>query len=230
MPVDEHFSGRNDRYLLGLLVARRQRVALVLGGQNRWHRAGPSQFAPLEFVGSNVARSETPGSVADELARRVVGVPCRLVSSRHTYGSTAQHAIDRLAPLPDESPHPLLRLVRGVPEDRGVAERQVGLAPLTVCMYHAAVDGELVPGTQTGGLVWMPLDALRSVVRGLPFGEMLMLDGVEWIPNPLAPPPDETAVIYCPSEYGERFLLRVAAKYGHEAVLSSEEAANGTGA
>jgi hypothetical protein len=35
------------------------------------------------------------------------------------------------------------------------------------------------------------------------------------------PPPN--AVVYLPADYGERYLLRVAAKYGRHALLGGED-------
>jgi hypothetical protein len=59
-------------------------------------------------------------------------------------------------------------------------------------------------------------------VRGVPLGALLGLargsarlaPGVSW---------PEEALVYLPAEYGERFLLRVAAKYGHHALFEGED-------
>jgi len=81
---------------------------------------------------------------------------------------------------------------------------------------------EARPGDGHGGLLWLPFAPLRAVVRGLPLADVLAVGGVEFAPAPDPAPPAD-ALIYLPNEYGERYLLRVVAKYGLRAISGGGE-------
>jgi hypothetical protein len=71
------------------------------------------------------------------------------------------------------------------------------------------------------GLLWLGPGALRAAVRGMPLADLLAMRSVEYEPSKQDTPPDDM-LVFVPSEYGERYLLRVAAKYGPEAVFGEE--------
>lgn len=117
-----------------------------------------------------------------------------------------------------------LRLVPADPE-RGTVVRRVAVE-----VYRATIDGthtaELEPRDDCAGVLLIAWQALRQVVRGLPLADLLARDDVTLHLRPnIALPPE--ALVYLTAEYGERALLRVAAKYGVRAL--GKELDDGTG-
>lgn len=206
--------------LLGLIVARRDRIALLLGEPARWRSVPGCTFVPLELPGGELAEDEALTVALDRIARIQLGCAATPRASQHTYGATPAHAVDRLAPRAEETPPPLLRLERWRPSDA-----DVGVPPLrrvVIAAYRATLAGEPVAGGGSAGLLWLSLAALRSIVRGLPLGALLEQtgDGARLAPGIIWP---ENALVYLPAEYGERFLPRVAAKYGPQALFEGED-------
>ena len=204
-------------HLLGLIVTASERIAFVLRGSAHWHAAADYTFLPLEVPGVTLvpAAEMTLAEEAVALARRDLGCEAALVPSARLYGPSAAHMIDRLTPLPDEeSLLPLLRLRRMVPRDDDGSPPRLEL----VRAYRATLDAMPMPGPGAVALVWLPLEALRRALRGLPLAELLALEGVTMVQREAATLP-ERAMVYLPAEYGERYLLRIAAKYGAAALF-----------
>ena len=196
------------------------RFALVVAGEDRWRRDPGCVFVPVELPGGVFPPDTTPEVALAALGERWFGRPLRLVSARATYGPSAAHAIDRLPP--HDPPAPLILLERMAP---GNPERGGGVRRVTVALYHATPDrGEdededaaIAPYGPCAGLLLLSWQALRQVVRGLPLADLLARDDVSLQPRPGVVLPAET-LIYLTGEYGERLLLRVAAKYGAQAL------------
>lgn len=211
--------------LVGLIVTRARRMALLLGGPERQHVFADRCFAPLMAPGGEFAADAPLARVADELGRRWLGAPARILASARTYGATLAHAVDRVTLPSGDEPSPLLALERRHPIEREAGP--AGLQRVEVRAYRAQVHGQLAPGGACAALLWLPLSAVRQTVRGLPLLELLALPEVECLPAPNVPQPPPDAVVYLPAEYGERYLLRVAAKYGHHAIFEGGADGNG---
>jgi hypothetical protein len=113
-------------------------------------------------------------------------------------------------------PAPLVRLERRRPVESTTSEPT--LQPVVIEVYHAALVGAPQAYDDAAGLLWLPQEALRQVVHGLPLGTLLSLQGVRArLATEMTWPED--ALVYLPAEYGERFLLRVAAKYGRHTLF-----------
>ncbi|MGZ3716069.1 MAG: hypothetical protein ACXVA4_11675, partial [Ktedonobacterales bacterium] len=72
---------------------------------------------------------------------------------------------------------------------------------------------EAPPGAGTAGLLWLAPRALRVALLGVPLADLLAQPSVEWQAAPHVSLPDDV-FIFVPADYGERHLLRIAAKYG----------------
>lgn len=221
---------RPPQRLVGLAAARQGKLALVLAGPAHWHDTSAYTFMPAAIPGSPLDAAGL-GATLDTLAHRAFGCPVHIVSSRCVYGPSAAHAIDRLQREPSESPAPLLRLERGTPLEAGDDVPPEPLEPLEppvlrrveLRTYLARLEGE--PAASGGpreaagaGILWIAPAALRAVMRGMPLADALALPGVAWQPAPAVTLPDEPFV-YVPGDYGERHLVRIAAKYGPEALF-----------
>lgn len=205
--------------LVSLAMAREGKLALTLAGPDRWHENQGYVFMPAEIPGATLEGPDLDGALA-ALALRRFGRHARIQSSRYVYGPSAAHAIDRLPMAPGERPVPLLRLERGTPLDEMPAEGMPGLRRVEVRCYLARLEGEgaLAPAPEVAGVLWVAPGALRSVMRGMPLAEVLTLRGVEWRPGSRLALPED-AFVYVPAEYGERHLVRIAAKYGPSALF-----------
>lgn len=202
------------------LVAVRGRMLLVLGGEQRWRHDSGYVFVPLELPGGVYPEDWAPEPAIAAIGRRWLGCPLHALAADVTYGPSPRHAIDRL-PMRD-TPAPLLYLERLAPAN---TERGEGVHRVAVEVFHAAIDtmdtsavaGEtgdaLEPQPECAGLLLLSWQALRQVVRGLPLAELLAREDVTLRPRPGASLPAH-ALIYLTGEYGERTLLRIAAKYG----------------
>lgn len=192
------------------------RFALLVGGEDRWRHDPGCLFVPVELPGGVFPVDTTPEAAIVALGERCFGRPLRLVAARVTYGPSAVHAIDRLPP--HDPPAPLILLERMAPGDpaHGSAVRRVPVA-----LFHATLDEDagtaLAPQGPSAGLLLLSWQALRQVVRGLPLADLLARDDVSLQPRSDVALPSET-LIYLTGEYGERMLLRVAAKYGAQAL------------
>ncbi len=203
---------------VALLAIRDQRLGLVLPPQSAWRDLYGMRSARLELP----ATPHTPGADPYTEALALSGAwydCCAAPRSTHwTYGSSARHAVDRF-PIPEASlSAPFLRIERMVP--LGVEE---GLAPrLTVIeVYRATLEDDVtLDSEKVGALLWIPVGALRHVVGGALLSDLLAIEGVRMELPPGAHVPED-ALIYLPSDYGERFLLRIAAKYGERALFAS---------
>lgn len=206
-----------------LVVTRDGKLALTLAGPDRWHESQGYVFMPAELPGVALddadEADDLPGTRA-ALALRAFGCPVPIQSSRCVYGPSTAHAIDRLSREPDEHPAPLLRLERGTPL---AAADGLGLRRVELRCFLARLSGDPLPVPDVAGILWLTPASLRSAMRGLPFADLVALRGVEWHPAGHYALPDE-AFLYVPGEYGERHLVRIAAKYGPAALFQDGEA------
>lgn len=207
------------------LVAVRGGVLLAIGGEERWRRDPGCVFVPVELPGGVCPDDGSTEAAIAAIGQRWLGHPLQLSPAEITYGRSAQHAIDRLPPQP--APAPLLSLERIAPAD---PEHGIGVRRVVVEIFRAtstvADDDQLAPGDDCAGLVVLSWQALRQIVRGLPLADLLARNDVALrLRSGIALPPD--ALIYLTAEYGERTLLRVAAKYGVRAL--GKDVDDGTG-
>ena len=215
------------------LVAVRGRMLLLLGGEHRWRHDSGYVFVPLELPGGAYPEGWAPEAALAAIGRRWLDRPLRALAADVTYGPSPTHAIDRL-PMRD-APAPLLYLERLAPAN---TERGEGVHRVSVEVFRATIDtidksaaaGEtgdaLKPQPECAGLLLLSWQALRQVVRGLPLAELLAREDVTLQPRPGVALPAQ-ALIYLTGEYGERTLLRIAAKYGVWALGKDVE--DGTG-
>ena len=199
--------------LVALAPMRNGRLLLALGSADRWHATSGYVLAPLELVGESCDAAASAVNELRRLARLRLGCEVEIRSSAHLYGPSAAHAIDRLAADPAETPTPVLRLQRMLPRDEASG---ADVRPISVRVYLAQLVSEPTPGAGIAALLEMRPTTLGRVVRGLPLGELLTQDGVSIQPNVTLP---ENLLLYCPGDYGERHLLRIAAKYGPASLL-----------
>lgn len=202
-------------------TAAEETASRLLGGQ-----APPE--AGIREVSAGAGVWETP---AGFVRRRLDGMPpqgqvtggrAHALPSKHTYGRTSAHAIDRLDSFPPTEVRPLIYLERGLPAEQAITHppRRV-----EVYVYRGALAGDPIPSPVISGVLWLPLPALRQAVRGLPLADLCAMRDVVWQPAPRADIPGDLFV-YVPAEYGERHLLRVAAKYGRAAVFQDEDSSD----
>lgn len=212
--MHDRTTGEPPGRMYAALLAVLGRYALVVGGEDRWRREPGCVFVPLELPGGVFPADTPPDAALAALGARWLGCLLRLWSASATYGPTPAHAIDRLPPR--DLPAPLLVLERMAPGD---PERGSGVRRVTLELFHATVDKGAAIAAQgaSAGLLWLSWQAMRQVVRGLPLADLLARDDVRFEPRPGVALPPET-LIYLTAEYGERLLLRVAAKYGAQAL------------
>jgi hypothetical protein len=216
MATERGTTGDLPGWTCAALLSAGGRFALMVGGEERWRRDPGCVFVPVELPGGVFPQGTAPEAALAALGERWFGRPLRLVAARATYGPSAAHAIDRLPP--HDPPAPLILLERMAPGDpaHGSAVRRI-----TVALFHATLDGgeeaPIAPHGPCAGLLLLSWQALRQVVRGLPLADLLARDDVSLQLRPGGALPEET-LIYLTGEYGERMLLRVAAKYGAQAL------------
>lgn len=201
--------------LVGIVAVRDYKVAMLLGGRNRWRTEGGYTFLPLELPGSAIPPDATPTSQATALARRALGCEAWLRSNGCSYGPSERHRIDHLET--DEKPAPLVRVERLAPVESDDDADIPHLGRVLVRAYLVEFQGDPQPPPEAAGLLLLPLAALRQTIRGMPLADLLALKGVEFV---TLTGNDETlpanALVYVSGEYGERHLLRAVAKYGPE--------------
>lgn len=204
--------------LLSLVIADDGHVALPVAGPDRWRDESGYTFVPLELPGGPAEPNESAERALQRIASARLGRSVRPLSSPWTYCPSATHAIDRRSATAGQL-CPVLEIARAVPLTRD--DSAPGLEPVVVRAYRASLT-DATP-LQRVSVLWLTPNALRAVVRGQPLGDLLALPDVRWQPAGETLPPDD-ALIYVPSEYGERYLLRAVAKYGWQAVIPEERA------
>ena len=207
---------------VALLVTREQRLGLALAPPASWHDLYGLRMLRLELPCAACSATDDVRGTALALSLTVYGQPAQALPTRWTYGPSPRHAIDRIAASEPETA-PFLRVERMLPE-----ESETGAPPrrITIEVYRAALTGEPLPNERaTAGLVWLPIAALRQLVAGMPISELLALPGVSMaLASAVTLPAD--GVVYLPSEYGERLLPRIAAKYGESALFAGPSSAS----
>lgn len=203
---------------VALMLIHERRMALALAPEDRWPDLYGQRMLRLEFP-SAIPR---PGIAAHEqaltLCLDVFGCGASLVPTVWTYGPSPRHAIDR---QPAASPDaPFLRYARLSPPDSAAGHMP---RPSAIALYRATPADALVPDPRmTAGALWLPLVALRALVRGVRVAEALALEGVEARLAAGVALPDD-GFIYLPADVGERMLPRIAAKYGERALFAAPE-------
>lgn len=216
--------------LTAIVAPRAGRIALTLAARDRWRPVSNYLFAPMELPGGPTSLAESATQAVARMTQQWLGCDAALIPSQRLYGPSAAHAIDRLTPTVGDDPLPLLRLTRLLPKESAANEANdvsgPGARTLTVRVYLARLAGDPQPTAQTAGLLWMTPSALLVALRGQPLAEALAHPDTRWLPapSPHAPTPDELAslFVFTPGDYGERHLLRIAAKYGVGALFQVE--------
>lgn len=200
---------------IALMVIREQRLGLAMAPQSLWQDRFGSQLLPLAFPGAPYLAGGPARDQALALCAAVYGQSAIPLPATWTYGPSPRHAIDRQR-AGEPATAPFLRLARLLPGDRAanVAPRFVGIE-----VYRAALAGDPVLDAHVAaGVLWLSLNALRALISGARVSEMLRQHGVRaQLASGVALP--EEAFFYLPAEYGERFVSRLAAKYGESAAL-----------
>ena len=194
---------------------------MLLAGPDRWRAASGYTLVPADLPGGEVSLGASHAHAVRTIARQSLGCTARILPSAAVYGRSARHAIDRLSLAPGESRYrPLLRLDRLAPRETG---DRAGLTTFHLSVYLTELDGHSTPAHGLAGLLWLPLPALRLALRGIPLADLLAQPGVTLEPAPVIALPDD-AFVFIPGDYGERQLLRVAAKYGRAALFQHPSA------
>ena len=209
---------------VALLAVRGQQVALALAPQSRWHDLYGRQMARLEFPSAPHTTDAEPQAEALALANRFYGRFASPLPSRWTYGPSPRHAVDRSPAALTTAP--FLRSERMLPLDQ-----EQGQPPRLVAneVYRAtlatsgAVSPDALDPQVIAAILWLPLAALRPLVSGAPLDELRAMAGVQ-IEQAHGPRLPDDALLYLPSDYGERQLLRIAAKYGASALFTTPDA------
>lgn len=205
--------------LISAIIVRSGRVALVVGGPELWRAQPGYTLVPLELPGGPRRNGESARFAVARICREALGVEARMLTSRQIYGPTPTHRMDKLSDEAEGVPLPLLRFGRAVLYESSEGDR---IRSLVVRAYLTRIHDNPIFEPTTCGALWSSPEALGALLRGIPAAAMDSLPrGVDWSQNPSCPlPPD--AFFYVPSEYGERQLVRLIAKYGH-GVLNGEE-------
>jgi hypothetical protein len=200
--------------IVALLATNAGRIALLLGSPERWQREPGCTLIPIELP----AGTRAPGTALEQaiatVGQRWLRTDARPLAHEWRYGPSARHAVDRAPASAGDVPAPLVLVPRLVPDDAA----PTGARQLVVGIFHVALAGEPQLGGESAGLLWLPLEALRPVVRGLPLADALAHEDVRLVVAPGHELPDD-AMVFLPADYGERYLLRVLAKYDLRAML-----------
>lgn len=205
---------------VALLVIQRQRVALCLAPEARWQDLYGLRTAVLELPGATHTTDADPEAEALALGPARLGARVAPLPTRWTYGPSPRHAVDRAA-APEPVAAPFLRFERMLPQDDTVGAGRRAPQLIGIEVYRAALAEEMTLDARVGAaVVWTPVEALRTLVAGMRLADALALDGVEAHAAPGTRLPDDL-LLYLPSDYGERHLARIAAKYGSGAIFAS---------
>ena len=207
--------------LVAAAITADERIALTLGPPARWERIPSYTLVPLEFPAAappaGVSDADAIRQAASRLGRQVEIMP-----SPWTHGPSPSHAIDRHR-WQGAEPAPLLELTRRLPVEHAESTE---LRLVVVRVYRARLAGAAHPRSDldgTLGLLWPTPEQLRAVVRGLSLTDARSLAIRDDALIPWERLPDD-ALLYVPADYGERYLLRVMAKYGQEALFGAPTA------
>ncbi|MDE3229672.1 MAG: hypothetical protein KGO05_07305 [Chloroflexota bacterium] len=201
-----------------LMLVREQRLALSLEPADRWTTLYGELMLRVEFPSVARDTGRAGRDQARDLCESVFRCDSTALPTDWTYGPSARHAIDRQpAAAPDA---PFLSDVRLVPPDA-----MTGAAPRAVMreLYRAAPLGGMAPDPEkSAGVLWLPIAALQTLLRGARAADALGLAGVELRSAAGVELLDDN-VIYLPAALGERMLPRIAAKYGERALFATSQ-------
>ncbi len=205
---------------VALMVTRERRLGLALAPETRWQDLYGLRMLRLEFPAAPYVPVGDAREQALTLGHTTYGRPATSLPTPWTYGPSQRHAVDR-QPALDPATAPFLRSTRMLPQDSGVRA-----APRFVAfeVYRAELAGEpLLDPSVVAGVVWLSLAALRLATAGARVGDLLRQDGVfAHLADGVSLP--EEGMVYVPAEYGERYLSRIAAKYGESALFQAPSA------
>lgn len=202
--------------LIATAALSRGRIACMLGPPTRWQRIPSYTLVPLELPGY-----APPNLMPDDEAARQaacgLGQPVEIVSSPWTHAPSPAHAIDRHRWV-GAALAPFLELSRKQPSE---SSGGVTLRSVTIRVYRAQPSEPARPRDDPEiacGLLWPTPAQMRALVRGVSLPDLRALaerdpDLIAWERLP------DDALIYLPAGYGERYLLRVLAKYGNQALF-----------
>ena len=218
--------------LVATIVTHGDTLALIAAGRARWQASSGYTFVPIELPGASLDPHASLPDAVSWLTEELLGQPGRPLPSAQLYGPSQRHAIDRLDAALEEPPLPVLRLERAMALDgEAGAGPDSGPGPafrrVLVRAYRVVLAGDARPGAGIAGILWATPQALRLAMRGLPMSELLARTDVRWQAGADSPLPED-ALAYVPSEYGERHLLRVVAKYGEQAVFQADAGRGGS--
>jgi hypothetical protein len=168
-------------------------------------------LVPLELPGGPAREDEPDEAALKRVVYDNLSLNCRFHAPGWTYTPSPRHAVDRRANTSGQLA-PLAETRRMSPADPQGAQ-----APRAIVarIYRGELLGE--PGPQSSAALWLTAAALRAIVRGAPLADALALLGTQ--NQSAAKLLPANSLLYLPSKYGERYLLRAAAKYGHDALF-----------
>lgn len=202
---------------VALMVTRDHRLGLALAPETRWHDLYGLRMLRLEFPSAPYAPGGDAREQALTLSQTTYGRPAMPLPTPWTYGPSQRHAVDR-QPAPDPATAPFLRCTRMLPQ-----AGEIRAAPqfIAIEVYRAELVGDpRLDPSLIAGVLWLPLAALRSITPGARVGDVLRQTGVQaQLADGVSLP--EEGVLYLPADYGERYLLRLAAKYSESALFQA---------
>lgn len=208
-------TGGETSPLISATIVRSGKIALVAGGPDRWQPQPAYTLIPLELPGGPPYAGEPLHRAVSRHCHATLGIHARPLTSRQLFGPSPAHRMDRLSPGTEKPPIPLLRFERPLV---GAGSDGNQIESVVVRSYLARIEEDPLSTERTCGVLWSSPEAMSSLLRGVPFAEIADLPrGAEWLPNPTYPLPAD-AFFYVPSEFGERHLVRLIAKYGRGAL------------
>lgn len=202
---------------VALMLVEERRLALALAPMTDWRDLYGRRMLRLGFP--SVVRASAVAASAQALALCESAFGCRatLLAADWVYGPSPRHAIDR-RPVAGEADAPFLRYERFLPPDDASDHAP---RPISIALYRAVPVGALAPAAEVAaGALWLPLEALQSLMRGASAEEAWGLADVEARLASGVTMPDD-AFVYLSADVGERLLPRIAAKYGERALFAA---------
>lgn len=202
---------------VALMVMRDHRLGLALAPETHGLDLYGPRMLPLAFPGAPYVPGGGARDQALSLSGAIYGQPATSLPTVWTYGPSPRHAIDRERAV-EPATAPFLRLTRMLPRDSATT---AGPRLVAIEVYRAELAGDLLLDPRViAGVIWLPFAALRALIPGARVGDLLRQAGVQaQLADGVSLP--EEGVLYLPADYGERYLLRLAAKYSESALFQA---------